>query len=349
MKPYIKYTLALTLMGMLGACDRRNDEVVEPISAENFPRQLVLSDGGDGDFEGEDNVSVEIELLPRFDVEGKELEGKNDPLTQAVTLNFEIKDLKGFTRLSDYVKGGKAFYEVDDCTTSEDEDIDLDFKLDLATGKGSVSFPAGVEGIEIELETDEDLFDDGETNGEERGFTVVLTGLTGAGTQGVVLNTSNKFEYQVLDDEVVFGDWEVDFEDDVEFAAFKALFGPLDEDIADLKAEDVDKIEISFGYQGVQIKVELIETEADECDPTDEVNKEIEIESEYGTDLGDLFDTGSGEIEFAEEIEQDNGQVVEFKFEGEYEIDPTDPEKMTLTLEGEYLDEIKKQTLNLKK
>ncbi|MBC8110238.1 MAG: hypothetical protein H7Y04_04180 [Verrucomicrobia bacterium] len=348
MKKLQKLAGVLLAMAWLSACDQRFDEVIEPISATDFPKQLVLSDGGNGDYEDEDNVDIDLELLPQFDPTGKELEGKINTLTADVTVNFEIKDLKGFTRLSDYVKEGKALYEIDDCTTSEDENIDLKFTLDLNTGKGSFIFPKGVEAVSLELEVDEDLFDDEVKNTADRGFTFAVTSITGA-SEKVVLNTETEFDYEVLDDDVIFGDWEVDVENATEFANFKSLFGSLDEDIAELEAADINKIEISFGYEGVQITVELKETEPDACDATELVNKEIEIEGAYEIDLDDLFNTLKGDMEFAEEIEQDNGSVVEFKFEGKFEIDPTDHEKMKLTLKGEYLDDITEKVLNLKK
>lgn len=324
-------------------CDDRDKDVVKPLSDTEFPQVMALSDGGDGNLEDDDKASISIELLAEFDPSGKELGGVVNPLTNNVTLNFEITDFKGFETLGDYVLGGTAFYEVDDCTTSEDEEVDLAFTLDLTTGKGSVTFPKGIEEMEIELELNPDLFDDKTLNADERGFTFTVTGLTGA-PEGLLLNKTNSFDYVVLDDEAVLGDWELDASDSVAFAAFQALFGPLDEDLAALKADEVDKIEISFGYEGVEVKVELVETEEDECDPTEMVNKEIEIEGEYEIDLEDLFNTLSGDMEFAEEIEQEDGSVVEFKYEGGFEIKDG---SLHLTLSGEYNDEIAEQTLIL--
>ncbi|MDJ1499668.1 hypothetical protein [Xanthocytophaga agilis] len=348
MNKYTRVGLALLTCGLLAACDKRHDDVVEPISLEKFPKQIVLSDEGDGDIEDEDKVSIGIELLKQYDPSGEELGGIVNPLKEAVTVSFEIKDLEGFSKLSDYVKVGRAFYEIDDCTTSEDESIDLNFSLDLATGKGSVVFPAGVESIEIELETDEDFFDDKTLNTEKRGFTFALAGIS-ASTENVVVNTVNEFAYLVLDDEAVFGEWEVDASDATEFAAFKNLFGSFDESIANLESTDVDKIEIEVGYEGFQLKITLNETEPDECDASELVNKEIELEGEYGGDIEDLFATLNGSLEFSEEIEQEDGKVVEFTLEGEYVIDPVDTEKLILTLKGEYLDDIPETILHLKK
>jgi hypothetical protein len=347
MNTYSRIGLALLTCSLMAACDRRNEDTVEPVSPDRFPKQLVLSDQGDGGLEDEDKVSIELELLKQYDPSRKQLTGVVNPLKEPLTVFFEIKDLEGFAALSDYVKGGTAFYQIDDCTTSEDKDIDLKFTLDMATGKGSVVFPAGVESVEIELETDEDLFDDDRLNTGKRGFTFALTGITA--TENVVVNTANTFEYQVLDDEAIFGDWEVDVDNPAEFAAFKNLFGPFDPAISGLERAKVDKIEISFGYQGFELKITLTESKPDECDASELVNEEIELEGEYETDLKDLFAATEGSVEFSEEIEQSDGRPAEFTLEGDYAIDPNDAEKLTLTLKGEYLDDIPSTTLHLKK
>jgi len=100
------------------------------------------------------------------------------PLEQDVTVQFAITGFEGFSQLSDYIKGAEAFYEIDDCTTSQDQGKDLDLQFDVATDTGSVTFPAGVEEIEIEFETDESLFDDAVFNTDERSVTIQLTGIS---------------------------------------------------------------------------------------------------------------------------------------------------------------------------
>lgn len=111
----------------------------------------------------------------------------------------------------------------------------------------------------------------------------------------------------------------------------------------------VDKIEISFGYEGFELKVTLTETKPDECDASELVSEQIEPEGEYEMDLGDLLAATEGSVEFSEEIEQNDESVAGFTLEGDYAIDPEDPEKLTLTLKGEYLDDIPASTLHLKK
>jgi len=261
------------------------------------------------------------------------------PLATDVVVSFEIKDLKGFTRISDYVKGASGFYEVDECTEK-----DVAVTYNTATGKGTVVFPKGAESVEIELETDEDFFDDGVLNTRERSLVVAITSIQPT-TSDVTFNPAVEFKYEVLDDEGIHGDWELDHTDPLQFAAFKKLFGLIDEDIKDLRAADVDKIEISIEFDEVKVLVELKQTETiTECGKTETVNKVIEIEAEI-EDLDTL--TASGDLEFVGEIEQDDTTLKEFVYGGKFRIIGS---KLELELEGEYDDETTgKQKLNLEK
>jgi len=114
----------------------------------------------------------------------------------------------------------------------------------------------------------------------------------------------------------------------------KDLFGLINEDIKDLNASDVDKIEISIEYDEVKVVVELNETETiEECGKTEVVNKVIEIEA----DLEELETlTDSGDIEFVGEIEQDDTTLKEFVYSGSFKITG---DKLELELEGEYDDD----------
>ncbi len=339
----LKYWLLPALAFMLGACDKRNDNVVDPNVGDAFPQIINLSDEGDGDLEDEDKFSFKIGLIDRVDPAGENLEGNIIPLKNAVRVNFAITDFEGFDKLSKYIKEAKAFYEIDDCTTSEDKDIDLNLVFDVNTGKGSVDFPAGVEEIEIEFETNEDLFDDNKLNDDDRKIEIKLTGIEN-GDDKVVVNTANKFEYEVLDDEAIHGEYELDV-NSAEFSKFKALFSLINEDIKDLKASDVDEITIEFSYDKFKAVVKLKETEqVDECGEIEEVNKEIEIEGGI-----EELDTKAlnGAVEFADDIEQEDGSEAEFKYAGSFKLNG---KKLQLTLTGEYNDEETEEiTLNLSK
>lgn len=341
MKP-LKYLLCAVMF--LAACEKKNEDLVKPLVEGDFPQILLLSDSGDGELEDEDKFSFKITLADCVDPDGKELGGKIIPLTADVTVNFEISDFKGFPALSSYLLDAKAFYEIDDCTTSEDEDIDLNLVFDKNTGKGSVSFPKGVEEIEIEFETNEDLFDDNVFNTAVRKIEIKLTSVN-SNEQKVVVNNQNTFEYLVLDDEGVYGEYELDVYDEDQFAAYISLFGLINDDVKNLKASDVEEIKIEFQYGEFKAIVVLKETEeVDECGEIETINKEIEIEGDF-EDLED--DKPAGDLEFVGDIEQENGAEKEFSYKGSFKLTNG---ILELDLKGGYDDkETQKTTLILKK
>ncbi|OOQ57321.1 hypothetical protein [Mucilaginibacter pedocola] len=340
----LKYILSLALLLAFTACDKRNDNVVTPNVGDAFPQIIKLADEGDGELEDEDKFSFKIDLADRVDPSGESLEGKIIPLKKTVKVNFEVGDIKGFSKLSDYIKDAKAFYEIDDCTTSEDANISLNLVFDANTGKGSVDFPAGVEEIEVEFETNDALFDDDVLNTTDRSLEVKLTGLANAESD-VTVNTANTFKYEVLDDEGIHGEYELDVNNAAEFNKFIALFGLINEDVKGLKASDVDEITIEFAYDEFKAVIKLKETEmVTECGETEEKNKEIEIEGGL-EELG--LKTLSGDVEFADDIEQEDGTEAEFKYSGSFEISG---KELVLTLTGEYNDdEIEEITLTFSK
>lgn len=329
----LRYSVLSLLVLTMVACDKKNDNVIKPNVGDNFPQILNLADEGDGEIEDEDKFSFKIELIDRVDPNGEELEGRIVPLKQTVRVHFEVTDHEGIANLADFIKDAKAFYEIDDCTTSEDENIDLHLEFDKATGKGSVDFPAGVEEIEIEFENDPDLFDDKVLNTDDRKLEIKLTSVD-AKDEKVVVNTANKFEFEVLDDESIYGKYELDVNDVEQFEKFKSLFGLINEDVRGLSSDDVEEIEIEFEYGDFKAVVVLKETEeVDECGETETVNKEIEIEG--GIEELDTK-TLEGAVEFADDIDQEDGSEKEFKYSGKFKIVG---DKLELTLKGEYDDE----------
>lgn len=340
----LRYILLSALIITLSACDKKNDNLVTPLVETDFPQILLLADEGDGELEDEDKFSFKITLADRVDPEGKELGGKIVPLEQDVKVNFEITDFEGFNSISSFILDAKAFYEIDDCTTSEDENIDLNLVYDVNTGKGSVTFPKGVEEIEIEFETDADLFDDAIFNSQARKLEIKLTGLDANG-QNVVVNKDNSFEFIILDDEGIYGEYELDINNQVEFDQYIQLFGLVNEDVKNLTAADVEEIVVEFQYGEFKAIIVLKETEEiDECGEKETVNKEIEIEGEL-EELED--DAQEGAVEFVGEVEQEDGSEKEFIYKGNFKIVG---ENLVLTLQGEFDDEETNEIiLNLKK
>lgn len=330
----LKHSLLLSLcIAMLATCSKRDEDLVEPLSIEEYPQVIFPDDEGDGDVEDGDKVGIVLTLLDRVDPTGEELGGLIIPLESDVTVNFIIKDPAGFSDLSEYFLDWVAFYEIDDCTTSEDLDEDLDLTFNPNTGEGSVTFPSDVEEIEIEFELTEDLFDDDVFNEDGRGFVFQLTSVEGSG-EAVKVNTDLEFEYEVLDDEGIYGEWTLDIEDAEQFENFKNLFGLVDGDIAELEAADVDEIVIEFKYEELSVLVVLVEEElVEECDESEMENIEIELEMEYDELEDDVL---AGEAVFVGEIEMDDESVEEYEYAGEFTIDG---DQLTITLEGEYDDD----------
>lgn len=327
----------------LAGCDKKNHDLVTPFTSETFPQVVLLSDEEDGGLEDEDAFSVKITLADKTDPEKKELGGKVVPLTAPVTVSFEVTEIEGFDKLADYIKDAEAFYEIDDCTTSLDRGIDLKLQFDPATGKGSVTFPAGVEEIEIEFETDEDLFNDDDFNTEERSINFQITGLT-SNNSTVTVNKTASFTYHIQDDEGIYGEWELDLGDAAAFTKFKNLFGLVSEDIRDLPMADVKEIVLEFEQGEVKAIVVLNEEEAvDDCGTIEMENKVIEVEAEI-EDLTD--DELEGDVEFGEMLELEKGVFREFAYKGSFAItgstlsitlkgkmDDKSTDKITLTLE----------------
>lgn len=327
MKP-LKYLLFAVML--LSACEKKNDDLVTPLVEGDFPQILLLSDEGDGELEDEDKFSFKITLANRVDPEVKEPGGKIIPLTADVTVNFEVSSFKGFASLSAYLLDAKAFYEIDDCTSSEDENIDLHLVFDKGTGKGSVTFPKGVEEIEIEFEVNEDLFDDDLFNTTARKLEMRLTSVDPNG-QKVVVNNKNTFEYLPLDDEGIYGEYELDAADQEQFQNYIDLFGLVNKEVKSLKPTDVDEIRIEFQYGEIKAVIVLKETEVvEECGKTETVNKEIEIEGDF-EDLED--DKVDGDLEFVGKIEQESGLEMDFTYKGSFKLLNG---QLELTLQGEY-------------
>jgi hypothetical protein len=323
--------LSLLLAGVAG-CDKKNDDIVLPLNSKEFPQVIRFDSEGDGDMEDEDKFSFKLTLNDRVDPDGNELGGRVVPLENDVTVNFEVKEFEGFSNISDFILDGTAFYEVDDCTTSEDDGINLNLVFDRNTGKGSVTFPKDVEEIEIEFEVAEDLFDDNILNTSDRFIEFVLTGVSSE-KKAITYNAALTFTYEPLDDEAISGEWKLDPLNAVQFEAFKELFGLISEDVRNLEADDVKEILLSVEYEDIKIEIVLKETEEiTECGDTETVNKVIEIEAA----LEELdLQTWEGQIEFAEEIEQDDETLKEFVYKGEFKINGT---SMELKLVGEYDD-----------
>lgn len=329
---------------LLASCSKEKFEHVEATSVSDFPKQLLLDEEKVGELEDTDKATFEITLTDGIDPNGLQPSGKEQVLEQAVTVYFELTDPEGFSNWSDYIAGGTAYYEIDDCTTSEDEGIDLSFSFDAATGKGSVIFPAGVNSISVELELVAAIMDDAIENSGDRGFTFTLKGIS-ATSEKVVVTTDITTEFRVYDDEKVCGDWVADPSNATEFSNLLQLFTLANPDLDGLTASEVDAVEVAFSFDEFELKFVLLETETvDECGTQEIVPVEITVEGEM-----DEFDSdsNSGVIHFIAELESENGAVTEISYEGTFSRLGNN---LTLTLKGDDGDtETDEFTLSLSK
>lgn len=317
MKNKLNYKIpGLALLLLLAGCDEKNEGVVIPIDPEKIPQVILFDDEEAGEEEDSDETGFKLTLLDKIDPEGEELGGKIIPLASEVTVNFKISDIEGFGKISDYILGAEGSYEVDDCN---DKSVVTNFNT--STGVGSVVFPAGAEEVEVNFELNDALFDDEVVNKGDRSFKVQITGITG-GNGGVIANTDIEFKHKVLDDDVVFAEWELDVSSDLK--NFKDLFGDLDGDLKGLTEKDIKGIKFEFGLNELQIEIELEEEEENDCGEME--NKTIEIEAEYD-DLTD--DAKEGDIKFIVEVEDEDGYIEEVEYEGSFKIVG---EIMTITL-----------------
>lgn len=329
-KNYIIGLLGVLLM-ITQACQKTEKLDVEPLSLSEYPLVVVLSDEHDGDLEDNDEIGIAVELLTRWDEVTRNPEGSVPEMPTDVDISFQLENPQGFSQWNQYIKGVKAIYEIDDCTNSEDAGIVIPTSFDPATGTGTFRFPKGQKEMELVLELDDAFFDDAVLNTDLRGFELKITGIQGA--PNVRVNKDLTFAYHVLDDEAIFGTWEVD---PLNASAWQALlnhFGPLNEDLSDVQLADVDKVEIEFEQAVLKVKFILNATQPDPCDPTELENEEIEVEADFASDFEDLFNNRSGELELEGKAEKD-GVELEFEMKAKYTIS-ADGTKLNLVLSGE--------------
>lgn len=325
----MKYLFTLlTLAGLLTACSKESFEHVEATAVAAFPKQLLLDEEESGELEDTDKAEFEIKLTDGIDPSGNELSGKPQVTDQPLTVYFELRDAEGFSNWGDYISGVTAYYEVDDCTTSEDLNIDLAVTFDPASGKGTFLFPAGVNSVTLELELIAGLMDDAVENSGDRGFTLALTGISET-SENIVINTDIVTEFRVYDDEKVCGDWTADPANSTLFDNIITLFAMTGEDLDGLTMAETDAIDVSFAFDEFALTVTLLETETvDECGTTETVPVEISVEGEMEDFDPDAL---SGILHFIVEREEANGSVTEIEYEGTFERSGNN---LTITLSG---------------
>lgn len=311
-------------LAMLAACTKEDKDVVTPTAPEDLPLQIVLDEDEAGNVEDDDKGEMAFTFTDRMDPTGENPGGITPTLSQAATISCQITEFEGFANLSDYILDMKAVYEIDDCTEGE-----IEVTFDLSTGEFSFEFPADVEEVVVEFELSEDLLDDDAVN-DDRGFVVQVLGISNT-SENVVINTATEFEYKVLDDELIFGEYELDLTQE-NLDKIIALFGETNKDIASLELADLDALEMEVSLEEIEFKQILMEEEEDECEPGEFDNVEISVEGEF-EELTD--DELEGDIEFVVEVENEEGSVDEYTYAGSFQIMG---DELHLTLECEDLE-----------
>lgn len=295
MKKIVYSFVALTFL--FAGC-AENDLEISP-NDKSFPFRIILDAEEGAGLAGEDEYDLEIKFA---DFTGDLPEG-------TITLQYEIEGEESFNGT---VEIDKIVYEVeiDDCVYERELDFDAEAQTITITSDSDLeSLPESFE-IVFSIPDDSDV---------EGGFKFSLTGIE-AGNANVILGAPYEFEYQVLDSEVA-GEWYLALESSEDFERFKNTFGVISPELLEVNFEDITgNIILEFGFEEVQIEIELNETEEVCSDGEIETeNKTIEIEAEYEAEDGELKFEGS------HFIIGDDGEIedeLDFELEGVYSLNP---------------------------
>lgn len=318
------------LFVIVSACSKKNKDVTLPIDINQRPLQLILDESESGVLEDDDKIELAFTFIDQLDTTGNSLEGQKYGHHSNLRVTAQLTDNIGFNNYASLITGVNAFYEVDDCTTSEDLNIDLNPTIDFTTQTISFDIPAGQTEVIFVLEIDPALFEN-DVIDNDRGFRVSINNLEGIGAGTTVKYVQDQtWEVKILDDEAIYGAWAYDH-NDPSLANFLTLFGNFNEDLSSLTAADIDEIEFEVELDEVKVKIVLVETEIiSECGTSEEVNKEIEIEFE----LDDLSDALTGEMLLITEVEDPSGKIEEYEVSATFNINASNL-SITFTFEND--------------
>lgn len=271
-----------------------NDLGVAPEN-EHYPFRVVMDSDEGGNLPDAEDYDVEIKFADYLG------ELPNNP----ITLSYEIKDVEG--DMAGVVEIDKIVYEIElnDCVYERE----LEFTANGLTGTITVAPDPDLGAVPESFEVVFVLPGLDETEG---GFVFEITSLQSE--DNVILGLPVLFQYEVLNHEVA-GEWELEIESEEEFEAFLKVFGPLNEELADLSFEDITgKVKAQFEFGEMKFEIELTEEEeVTSCEEgeseTETVNKVIEVEADY--------DVEDGELEF-EGSHVEEGDELDFQISAEY-------------------------------
>jgi hypothetical protein len=320
----------ILLIAITSACSKKDKDITLPIDINQRPLQLILDESESGVLEDEDKIELAFTFVDQFDTTGNSLEGQQYGHSSNLRVTAQLTDEIGFTNYASLVTGVGAFYEIDDCATSDDLNIDLNPTIDFTNQTISFDIPAGQTEVIFVLEIDPAVFDN-DVIDNDRGFSVSINNLEGNGAGSTVKYVQDQtWEVKILDDEAIYGAWAYDHNDPT-LTNFLTLFGNFNEEITGLTAADIDEIEFEVELDEVKVKIVLVETEIiTECGTSEEVNKEIEFEF----DLDELTDALNGEMLLITEIEDQSGKIEEFEVSATFNINASNL-SITFTFEND--------------
>lgn len=321
------YFLSIVL---LAACSKRDKDITLPIDLNQRPLQLILDESESGVLEDDDKIELEFTFIDQLDTTGNSLEGQKYGHHSNLRVTADLTDQNGFNDFSSLITGVGAYYDIDDCSTSEDLNIDLNPTIDFTSQTISFDIPAGQTEIKFVLEIDPTVFDN-DLIDSDRGFSVSISNIEGNGAGASVKYVKDQaWEVKILDDEAIYGAWAYDH-NDPSLTNFLTLFGNFNEDLSGLTAADIDEIEFEVELDEVKVKIVLVETIIiTECGTSEEVNKEIEIEF----DLDDLSDALIGEMLLITEVEDPSGKIEEYEVSATFNIGASEL-SITFTFEND--------------
>lgn len=300
------YTLAtaVTFTALISCAD---NSLEERPNDNNFPLQLLLDAEEGADLADAEDYSVEVKFA--------------DYLPDAVlpddniTIDYTISDLED--DMVDHVAIDKIIYEVevDDCVY--EREISFTASNNGLSGTITLSLDEDLKSVPTSFEIILTLPGEDETKGS---FKLELSNLKSSGR--VILGSPNVFEYEVLDNDAA-GEWDLEFNNEEEFEAFKSIFGPLNAELEGINFEDITgKVKAEFEFEEMKFEIELAEEEEiTTCEngesETETENKVIEIEAEYEAEDGELTLEGSHVIVNDDGVEEDE---LDFIIDSEYEI-----------------------------
>jgi len=302
MKKYLYGLLMTSAAGLATGC--ADNELEQYPLTKNYPFRLVVDTEEGGDLPDAEEYDLEITFADYI----------GTLPVSPITIQYEITDLEG--HMEGAVVIDKIVYEVELMDCVYERELEFTGELtgiitiapdpDLGTVPESFEIVFALPGLE-------------NTEGK---FVFQMKELEG---HDVILGAPVMFEYEVLDNDVA-GEWVLKISSEEEFVNFMKIFAPLHAEGNELAFEDITgKITAEFEFDEMKFVIELAEEEeVVTCEngdtETELAHREIEIETEYDAEDGDLEFEGSHFI-IGDDGEIDDEQ--DFSMDAAYELDET--------------------------